>query len=186
MEQQDCIVKRSIQLSIASLLLCSCILPAYNQKQYYTVKKKLDCYKSLISELTETPRTTELLEKTRDVEVKESLDPVATPLQYRLIHYAEFSKFLSNDWIVQCKEHLQTGNDLRGIRYLSPTHFIIEIDAFTQSSYDNQVNDYKEIHRLIYLEQYVPEYFGLGDMEYLIHFEELEDNWYYEITHIPS
>jgi len=144
----------------------------------------MDCYKSLIKQITRDPQKINEIKGIRNSKKKGRYDPITVKQTYRLIGVPELEEVLDTSWQNYCGSQLAKTNDLKGIRFIDEALIIIEIDEFNRHTLTEKYSreKTKEFHRLIISSKRVENgnfYFG---EEYLLQRDTLENNWIYEVT----
>lgn len=173
-----------ISIFVIMMFISSCSNLSVNTDQVNSTLNNIECYKKLLDEIIDEEETKKQLIKVRDSKKHGNDDPVTVRQNFRTIDNEELVEILSETWRDQCSEKINQVNDLTGIRYISDSTIIIEIDKFKRHTLNEQYSSggTMEIHRLI-ISEVIPngDNYKFGT-ESIVWTKNLGPNWNYEVS----
>jgi len=176
---------RNISIILLTIILIGCSNLSVNTDQVNSTLKNIECYKSLLNEITNQKQTKFKLLQIRDSKKRGKDDPVTVKNNFRTIDNNELQEIVSTNWKVNCSEKINKVNDLTGIRYVNDSIVIIEIDKLKHHTLNEQYSSggTMEIHRLVIAgKPPVGKNYKYGT-ETIVWTKYLGANWTYEVSH---
>lgn len=170
----------TVLILLSICLLNSCQPDRGNRVQINTTLENIDCYKNLVANIVSDSNSREKITEIRKSKSKGKNEVVTCNPNLRLIEIEELNNLIAKIWIQNCKEGLQNGNDIFGIRYLNKDQIIIEVDRMWRPHYLSSTKKI-EIHRLYFGRIPVDNSYRYGPEE-IINTIEIEEDWIYQIS----